>query len=256
MKHQLLVLILLFAQVAHAQLNESDTLKFQLRAAISGNYQKGNVEMLTLRSRLDAVSKLSENLVFKTQNSTLYQSFFQRKADNDLFSRNYLYYNPQQRLYPYAIAYISANFRRKVDLRYFAGAGATVQAVRSKHTQLKFSANAVYEQSDFAANAYNDARYNGSSSIRLWRATAFVMGNSWLFQRRIRLFYDAYWQPALQQRSNYRTQFDLGIETPLWKGLALNALYTRTHENVVPLGTQTTDSILTFGLSYALNRKN
>lgn len=248
--------VLLLAGAAQAQLNESDTLKFQLRSTLSGNYQKGNVEMLTLRSRLDAVWALSGNFVFKTQNSTLYQSFFGRKADNDLFSRNYLYYRPQGRVYPYAIAYLSTNFRRKVDIRYFAGAGATVQVLRSKHSQLKLSANAVYEQSDFAANTFNDSHYNGSSNIRLWRASAFVMGSSWLFHRRLRFFYDAFWQPALSRRSNYRTQLDLGLEAPLWKGLSLNALYTRTHENVVPLSTQTTDSILTFGLSYAFSRKN
>ena len=36
-----------------AQLNESDTVKFQLRASLTGNYQQGNVELLNLKSKLE-----------------------------------------------------------------------------------------------------------------------------------------------------------------------------------------------------------
>jgi hypothetical protein len=256
MKKQFFILIavsaaLLWGSAAHAQLNESDTLRRQFRASLSGNYQSGNVEIFTLRSKFDAVLRLTDAWVFKSQNSSLYQSFFSKKADNDLFSRNYLYFKPQNRLYPYAIAYLSTNYRRKVDTRVFAGAGLSYQLLRKTHSVIKLSANVVYEQSDFAATSYNDGFYNGSDRIQLWRATTFLMGSSWLFQRRMRIFYDAYWQPAFGRSSNYRTQLDAGLDVPLWNGFSLSALYTYTHENVVPLGTRPTDRILTFGLSYS-----
>lgn len=238
------------ASTVYAQLNESDTLKFQLKASFTGNYQTGNVEALTLRGRLDAVLMRSKDIVFKSQNSNLYQSFFGRKADSDVFSRNYLYYKPQNRLYPYAIVYISTNYRRKVDTRSFTGVGVTYQLIRSKHSILKLSANTIYEQSDFGATEFNDAFYNGSNKINLWRASMFLMGSSWLFNNRLRIYYDAFWQPAFSRSSNYRTQMDAGLEFPLWKGLGFTALYTYTHENVVPLSTRTTDNILTFGLNY------
>lgn len=247
-----LLLSLLCHSVAKAQINESDTLKFQLRTSLTGNFQTGNVDMLTVRSRLDAACMLSKDVVFKTQNSTLYQSFFGRKADNDVFSRNYLYYKPHNRLYPYAIAYVSTNFRRKVDIRYFAGGGITYQLARGKRSMVKLSANAIYEQSNFAANTFNDAFYNGKDQIKLWRATTFLMASSWLFNKRLRVYCDAFWQPAFNRTNNYRTQMDVGLEFPVWKGLTLNALYTYTHENVVPISTRTTDNMLTFGLGYGL----
>ncbi len=247
---------LLFSSLAMAQISESDTLKFQLRTSLTGNFQTGNVEMLTLRGRLDAATMLSNDIVFKTQNSSLYQSFFGKKADNDLFSRNYLYFKPYNRVYPYAIAYISTNYRRKVDMRYFAGAGLSYQLVRRSHSLVKLSANALYEQSNFLANSFNDAIYNGTDQIKLWRASTYLMASSWVFHKRLRLYCDAFWQPAFNRISNYRTQMDLGMEFPVWKGLTLNILFTNTHENVVPLSTKTTDNILTFGLGYGIKSRN
>ena len=58
-------------------------------------------------------------------------------------------------------------------------------------------------------------------------------GWNYLFNKRLRLYYDAYWQPSCSNQNNYRTQFDIGFDFPIWKGLSLNTLYTFTHENVV-----------------------
>jgi hypothetical protein len=40
-------------QYTTAQINESDTMKWQLRVSLTGNYQEGNVEALSIRSRSD-----------------------------------------------------------------------------------------------------------------------------------------------------------------------------------------------------------
>jgi hypothetical protein len=41
---------------AFAQLNESDTARFQFRAGVTGAWQKGNVDLLVLRGRLELVT--------------------------------------------------------------------------------------------------------------------------------------------------------------------------------------------------------
>ena len=87
-------ILLLNAVKPFAQLNESDTVKFQLRASLTGNYQQGNVELLNIKSKLEFVFSQQKDWVFKSQNSSLYQSFYSKEADNDIFSRNYLYYHP------------------------------------------------------------------------------------------------------------------------------------------------------------------
>lgn len=99
MKNKLIVVIamLLFGGIAFAQLNESDTLKFQMRGSASGSWQVGNVDLWVVRGKLDMVVNNNKSLVFKSQNNSLYQQFGSFKADNDLNSRNYLYFKPQKK---------------------------------------------------------------------------------------------------------------------------------------------------------------
>lgn len=251
LKTLLLIIIFLWSLgKSFAQLNESDTTKFQLRASVTGNYQQGNVEVLNLKSKLDFTFSPHKNWVLKSQNSYLYQAFYSVKADNDIFSRNYMYYKPQHKIYPFAMAYISTNYRRKINNRYFVGAGATFQLINTKNNVLKLSMSAVYEATKFTSTNYNFAEYNGDKNIHLWRGTIYVSGWNYLLDKHIRLYYDAYWQPALNNSNNYRTQVDAGIDFPIWKGLSFNAIYAFTHENVVIEKVKQEDKILTFGVAY------
>jgi hypothetical protein len=235
-----------------AQLNESDTTKFQLRASITGNYQQGNVEVLNMKSKIDFSFSPHKNWVIKSQNSSLYQSFYSIEADNDIFSRNYIYYKPQRKVYPFVIVYLSTNYRRIINNRYFAGAGLTYQLINTNTNVLKLSASAVYETTHFTSNTYNYHEYNGSDKINVWRGTLYVGGWKYVCEKHIRLYYDAYWQPAFNNGSNYRTQVDIGVDFPIWKGLSFNALYAFTHENVVIEKVKQEDKILTFGVAYTL----
>ncbi|WP_460912882.1 DUF481 domain-containing protein [Spirosoma areae] len=256
MRLQLYLLFLMTTQPALAQLNESDTTLFQVRVSLTGNSQQGNVEVLNLRSKLDFTVAPTRDLVFKSQNSSLYQEFYSTKADNDLFSRNYLYFRPYQRVYPFAIGYVSTNFRRKIDLRYFVGAGATVQVWKTRQNVLKLSVSAIYEATRFTVSDFNETIYNGSRTIALWRGTAWLGGWHYLLDNHLRLYYDAFYQPAFSDAANYRWQADVGFDFPIWRGLAFNALYTYTHENVVVTKIRPDDKLLTIGLSYNLRRNH
>lgn len=251
----MVVVCLLLRGYATAQINESDTLHYQLRATLTGNYQDGNVKLTVIRSKLDFTFAPNTDWVFKTQNNSLYQAFA-AKADNDIFSRNYLYFKPKKTVYPYAIAYVSTNFRRKIDTRYFAGAGATWQMINSKNHVLKLSANAVYEATQFNGNTFNYAEFNGDGKLQTWRGTLFLSGLHNLFEKHIRLYYDAYWQPAFNNGNDYRFEYDIGLDFPIWKGLSFNALYTYKHENVVVTKIKSDDTILTFGLAYNLKKNH
>jgi hypothetical protein len=248
--HRVCLLIFVFTtKGVNAQVNESDTAKFQFRAGFTGNYQQGNVDVLTIKSRVDFSYAPVKHVVFKSQNSSLYQSFYAKKADNDIYSRNYFYYNPQHVVYPFGIAYISTNYRRQVGTRFFGGAGVTVQLLNKPLQVIKVSASSVYETTSFSSNKFNYQRYNGNNKIELWRATLYLGGWHYAANRHIRIYYDAYWQPACNDRHNFRTQFDVGADMPLFKGIAFNVLYSFTHENITVLNIRQDDKILTFGFS-------
>jgi Protein of unknown function, DUF481 len=249
-------LLSLFFQVKlPAQLNEGDTAKFQIRASMTGNFQKGNVELTLVRGRLEAVYAPVENWVLKTQNSSMYQAFFSKKADNDVFSRNYLYFKPFNRIYPFALAFVSTNFRRKIDLRYFIGPGVTYRVVWNKKHSVKAAAGVVYEQTRFAASNFNANRYDGTGRIGLWRATVWTGGSHRLAGDRIRFFSEAFYQPAFDTRENFRWQLDTGLDFPVWKGFSFNVLYTVTNENITIEKIKQRDRVLSFGAAYNFRKK-
>ncbi|HRH59076.1 MAG TPA: DUF481 domain-containing protein [Chitinophagaceae bacterium] len=253
-KKLLLFLVLHAVSLATiAQINESDTVKFQMRASLTGNYQKGNVEILSLRSKLDAsYAPGKKNFVFKSQNSSLYQAFYSNKVDNDLYSRNFIYYKPEHTVYTLGIAFISTNYRRKVSIRYFTGGGVTYQPLHTKDHVIKIAFNAIYEQTKFKDTVYNFSEYNGSNKIDVVRTTLFLGGWSYLLQKHLRLFYDVYWQPSINNKNNYRLQVDFNADYPLWKGLFFTAAYTFSHDNIVVDKIKQEDRILSFGLAYNL----
>lgn len=237
-----------------AQLDESDSAQSQIRIVLNGNRQKGNVDILMARGRLDFLSKLDPSLIFKTQNSVLYQEFFGSKADQDIFSQNYLYFKPHRKFYPYGIAYISTNYRRKIDHRYFTGVGLTWQLLQDGNHSVKLSTNVIYESTAFASQTFNFPEFNGADQIRLWRQSLYLRGVHRFFEKKLKLFYDAYWQPQLARTKNFRYQANIGLDFPVWKGLNLNANYLMTYENVVAEKVLQRDSIFTFGLSYQIKK--
>ncbi len=255
MKGMAFILLVLAPTIfLRAQLNESDTLHYQVRMGVTGNIQRGNVKVTTIRCRLDVTYAPNADWAFKTQNNTLYQAFA-AKADNDLFSRNYLYVKPGKKLYPYAIAYASTNYRRKIDSRFFAGAGLTWQMINTADHVLKLSANTVYEKTTFRGSSFNLPEFNGMDEASVWRATVYLSGLHNLLGKRIRLYYDAFWQPAFSSGKDYRVEYDIGLDFPVWKGLAFNCLYSYKHENLVVTKIKQDDTILTFGLAYNFKRK-
>jgi len=246
--------MLFFVNVAIAQLNESDTVKFQMRASLSGSWQKGNVDLLVVRGKADFVANGNSSLVFKSQISSLYQQFGSFKADNDINSRNYLYFKPQQSFYPFAMFFAQTNFRRKIEYRFFGGIGLTYNVVREANNILKLSASIIKEKTRFSSNQFNQAYYIGDNDIALWRATVYLSGTHKIAKNKLRLYYIAYWQPAFETIPNHRIQMDAGIEMPVWEGLSINAQYLFNYEQVVAEKIKQIDRIMVFGVAFQFKK--
>lgn len=244
-----------FTFSAWGQLNESDTAKFQIRAGLTGALQKGNVDLLIFRTKLDLVTNSTKSLVYKSQNNGLYQEFSGFKTDNDINSRNYLYFKPFRKAYPFAMIYIQTNFRRKIKNRVFGGAGYTFQVIQHPKTNLKLSGSMVYENTLFRGNQFNESFYDGSNSISLWRGTIYLAGWHKLFDQKLRLYYSAYWQPGLEKVPNNRTAIEVGFDFPVWKGISATVQYGYSFEQIVSSDVLQKDRMLTFGFSYQ-HRKN
>lgn len=245
-----LLVLGLFAGPLRAQINESDTLLLQYYASLTGSWQTGNLDAVSLRARADLSLAPSAVWAFKTQNAYRYQAFYGSKADHDFAGRNFVYLWPRRRIYPFVLFFPSTNYRRKIDFRQFSGAGASAQLLRRPGQTIKIALSGVYETTQFAGSSYNLADYDGSARIDTWRATFWLFGKHRLFDGRLRAFYEAFFQPSLSDARNFRWQAEASLEWPLWKGFSFTANYLFTHENVVVRSVKPDDGLLTFGLAW------
>lgn len=232
-----------------AQINESDTLKWKASLSLTGFWQEGNVETLIFRAKSDLSYKPWRKWVFKTKNSYVYQEFGKQKADEDILSLNFLYFNPTRKIYPLLLGFVSTNFRREIDLRYLLGVGATYQILSNKNNWLKFSFSVEYEQTDFAKTNFNRSEYNGNQSIHTFRGTIWVNGKYHLFKNKVVISHESYFQPSLEQSNNFRWQADVGLELPIWKFLNFKINYLHTFESIVIENQKQEDRFLTFGFT-------
>ena len=241
--------MVLFPILLSAQMNESDSLNFKANLSLTGFWQGGNVETVIFRAKSALSFRPWKKWVFKTTNSYVYQEFGREKADEDILSLNFLYLNPERKIYPLVLGFASTNFRRDIDLRYLLGAGITVQVLNKEDNWLKFSLTSEYEQTDFGSDDFNRSEFDGSSSINTFRATLWVNGKYQLFKKKAIVTLESYFQPSLEQSSNFRWQADLGLELPVWKFLNFKINYLNTFESVVIVDQEQEDRFLTFGFT-------
>lgn len=232
-----------------AQINESDTLKLKADLSLTGIFQGGNVETIIFRAKSSVSYKPWKKWVYKTTNSYVYQEFGKEKADEDFLSLNFLYFNPEKKLYPLVLTFVSTNFRREIDLRSLFGAGFTYQIFSKEDNWLKLSLTSEYEQTDFNLDNFNRSEFDGSQSINTFRGTLWVNGKYKLFDKKLILNHESYFQPSLEQSNNYRWQADIGLELPLSKWLNFKVNYLHTFESIVVEDQEEEDRFLTFGFT-------
>jgi hypothetical protein len=237
----------MFPSFVFSQINESDSLKWKANLSLTGFYQGGNVETLIFRAKTNMSIRSGKHWVFKNQNSYVYQEFGKEKADEDILSLNFIYLNPERTIYPFALGFVSTNFRREIDLRYLLGAGLTFQVLNKKNNWLKFSISSEYERTNFSKTNFNKAAYDGRQTINTLRGTLWINGNYHLFKNKMIFTHESYIQPSLEQGDNNRWQVNVGVELPIWTFLNFTINYRHTFESIVIENQSEEDRFLTFG---------
>ncbi|MEO1652518.1 MAG: DUF481 domain-containing protein, partial [Bacteroidota bacterium] len=147
------------------------------------------------------------------------------------------------------LGFVSTNFRREIELRYLLGLGATFQILNTKKNWLKCSLTTELERTRFGQTDFNRSEFDGKESIRTFRATLWINGKYHLFDKRLIISHESYFQPSLQQGNNFRWQADLTLELPIWKFLNFRINYLHTFESVVIEGQEQEDQFLTVGFT-------
>ena len=232
-----------------AQNITKDSTNLMASLSLTGFYQGGNVQTFIFRAKGDLEFDVWPNGKYKTENSYIYQAFDKEKADEDILSLNFLRFNPNRKIYPFVLGFLSTNYRRAIDLRFLVGGGLTFQIVRSSESQLKLSLSSEYEHTKFSRTSFNYIEYNNQSSINTFRATVWIKGKYQMFKNKLVFSHESYFQPSLEHANNFRWQIDMSIEIPVIKYLDFKINYRYAYENIVIVDQKKYDDFLTFGFT-------
>lgn len=239
----------LFTLFSNAQAFKNDSIKIKASLSLTGFFQLGNVETVILRANSDVNFKPFNRWDFRTKNSYVYQEFGKNKADEDFLSLNFLYFNPDKKIYPLVLGFASSNYRREIKWRTLFGGGVTYQVIKSELNDFKFSITSEFEETAFKSFVFNHAEYNGLEKIKTMRGTLWISGKHQLFKKKLILKNEFYVQPSLEKNNNFRWQADLGLEMPIWKFLNFKINFLHTFESLVIQNQKQEDKVLSFGIT-------
>ena len=77
-------------------------------------------------------------------------------------------------------------------------------------------------------------------------------GEEQCFEGKVRVEYEAWYQQSLARPDDYRYLAEAAVFVPLAKNISFRTAVSYTRDNIVLIGVERADLLLTFGLSLAL----
>ncbi len=248
-KKHAVIIFLLVTRVTScpAQLNESDSIRWQVKLNATGSVLDGNVARTLLLHRLE-VAHANKNWGLSTRNDYQYGTTRYMLTESDVISTNFFYFKPLNKVYPYLMGLLETNLRRKIDFRYQVGPGVTWNVLNDKSSLVKLSVTATYENTRFAGSIFDDNKYNGSNTIETWRATGRIFGRH-VLKSKLKFTYEFWWQQSLDEQINYRYHTEEALEFPIVKHVAFRTGVRYSYENIELVGLKPFDLFWTYGLT-------
>lgn len=230
-----------------AQLNESDSIRWQVKFNATASVLDGNVARTLLLTRIE-VAHANERWGMSTRNDYQYGRTFYNLTENDVISYNFIYIKPLARVYPYVMGLVETNLRRRIDFRYQVGPGVSWNVVRKKTSFVKLSVTGTYENTQYNGSVFDDEQYSGSTVLDTWRLTGRIFGKHRLLDK-VRISYEFWWQQSLSDRVNYRFHTEEAVELPVTKHIAFRTAVRYSYENIELVGLKPYDLFWTYGLT-------
>ena len=234
----------------HAQLTENDTLRFGYKAATTGSWITGNVERLLINTSVD-ISHVGKHIGLKTSNTYTYGTIFNHETENDFFSRNFIYLSPSKKIYPYLMWWMQNSRRQRIEFRNQVGIGLSYSLLRSAHHTLKVSGTITREETRYQGTSFFIAPENlEGNEVNNWRATMRIIGQHPVFNKKLKISYESWYQPALNDSENWRYYLHAALDFPVARYVSLRATINYTHDNIVLTAIKRDDKFVTFGLTF------
>ncbi|NIJ52634.1 DUF481 domain-containing protein [Dyadobacter arcticus] len=243
-----IVLLSLSATKTSAQLNRKDTLAWQSKLSATGSFLDGNVARLSLVNRLE-VAYADELWGMSSRNDYQYGTTKHVKTEDDFISYNFGYFKPQKKIYPYLMGIAETNYRRKIKLRYQLGPGISYTIPSKKGILARLSATGTYEYTRFGGTKFENLSDTLSKIITTARITGRLFGMQRIFENKMRLSYEFWWQQSVEDDRNFRIYNEEILEIPFNKNVSFRTGFRYSYENIRIRGLKPYDLFWTFGLT-------
>jgi hypothetical protein len=258
----LICAIALYSNAMAQQLQKKDSIGYEVHVSSTAILSGGNLERVVSQNRLTG-NIGNKKMQFVTENSYRYGRNFTRVVENDVLTRNYIRFSPETKLYGFVLGTYEDNFRRSIEKRWQFGGGGAYNFYKKRKDFLRASLALVYEQARYKTDTFNIADFNGTSKINETRGVFRFGGVHPILENHLILKHDTWFMPGFRNSKNYRWHSLIGLQVPVYKGLAFKTDYEYTYESVTiskrnPFGypSSTIDWILSFGLSYDISNGN
>ena len=240
--------LLVFPCCLRAQLSETDTTAWQYLISASGSITRGNAERVLLLNKAE-IKHVQQPWGFITSNTYRYGTLSRVKREDDIGTKNYLYWHPHHRLYPYGLLWVESNLRQKLGVRWMLGGGVTKVAVQQPDLLIKLTAGFVWEKNRYLKDVPElESRGNGYEPSR-WRARLFARFAAW--EGAVKGNVEAWYMPAWNFNSDYRYYIDGNIDVPVKAGWSFRAHGQFLYNNWIVPGTSRGDLLITYGLLWS-----
>ncbi|MFN8277002.1 MAG: DUF481 domain-containing protein [Chitinophagales bacterium] len=250
------VLLLIVDLPCHAQLEESDTARWQFNGGLSLKLNTGNVDrmIITPEANVAHVSK-SKLWGFSARERYTFGTFGKYHTENDLLLRNFIYFIPEKRVYPYVMAWFQTHERQRLLFRYQIGPGVTVVPLRRSGQIIKLSATATYEQNWYKEDSLVFLGDYTRKQYGTFRATVRLFGSHWAVKKVLWLYYEVLFQQSLTNINNWRIFAEGGVNAQLPKGFSMRTYVSYEYQQVHVKSEKPNDLILNVGVNYRISSR-
>lgn len=219
---------------------------YRYRFAADGTLTAGNVSraLLQLAGALDY--EVSRQFKLSTNPSFVYGQQNGLLAEREWFDDFRTTYRHEKRLYYLAFGSFERSNLRRINRRWTVAGGAGYKLVNRKRAYLSVTNVVLQEFTDFVER----------SDINLFRNSTRLFGDYTFGRDRWTVTHTAFYQPALQRRSdgagppNIRWNGTLSVQIKLTTQVSLRSTLANAYESIVAPGRRNNDLRFTVGVMY------
>jgi Protein of unknown function, DUF481 len=241
------ILVIASLQTIKAQSSPSEKLNVRYQINLNGTLDKNLVQRVILFSQnritiASRTNKLEPMLNYKFGHVTP-NGKPRLNLENDITALVENQFIHQYKIFPAAVAgFETSPYLRKLNTRWFAGAGAGTYLVKTKSNFAQLNLYSYYEQNNYATFNLNTARIMPS-----------IKGRHSFENDKYGFIYNLSYATSLNNAQNYRIRTFVKPYLRINKKLDFNILYDLGYENISEINQPKEISVLTFGFTYANN---